>query len=117
MKELLSNLPNYPPETSSSQTTKQKAEHLDKRAVAQHQQSHNISAPAKVVYRNDDFSSRDTRVGGVDANAHGNIHVGGSSNSGSTSNSRRSRPVTAYDILQNNNALYGMVKQEDNEPR
>ena len=117
MKELLSNLPNYPPETSSTQTTKQKTEHSDKRAAAQHHQSHNISAPAKVVYRNEDFISRDTRMSGVDANAHGNMHVGGSSNVGSTSNSRRTRPVTAYDILQNNNALYGMVKQEENEPR
>lgn len=118
MKELLSNLPNYPPDTSSSQTTKQKPEDSDKHAVGQHHQSHNISAPAKVVYRNDDFSSRETRMSGIDGNVHGNIHGGSSSTSGgSTSNSRRTRPVTAYDILPNNNSLYGMVKQEENEPR
>ena len=120
MKELLSNLPNYPPETSSTSqqnNTKQKTEHADKRGATQHHQSHNISAPAKVVYRNDDVKSRDTRMGGVDVNAQANIHAGGSSNAGLTSNSRRTRPVTAYDILQNNNALYGMVKQEENDPR
>ena len=117
MKELLSNLPNYPPGTSSSQTTKQKPEHSDKHAVGQHHQSHNISAPAKVVYRNDDFSSRDTRISEVDGNVHGSIHGGSSSTGGSTSISRRTRPVTAYDILPNNSALYGMVKQEENEPR
>ena len=113
LKELLSNLPRYPPETASSQAAiKQKPEHTDKH-VAQHQ-SHNISAPAKVVYRNEDFLSRATRMGGVDP-SQGSGH-GGSSGS-TTSSSRRTRPVTAYDILQNNNTFYGTGKVDDGNLR
>ena len=115
LKELLSNLPNYPPEMASqSTTTKQQQEqqqHIDNHG-GQHQ-PHNISAPAKVVYRNDDFVSRENRLAGVDPSQGNDVHNGGST----SSSSRRARPVTAYDILQNNNALYGMTKSEEKDPR
>ena len=92
LKELLSNLPNYPPETSTSQVSKKKTEHSEKPSGQQH--PHNISAPAEVVRRNEDLFSRGNHMRGVDPSSAG-ISV---ANNTSTS-SRRARPVTAYDIL------------------
>ena len=113
LKELLSNLPRYPPNPPpSSQAIKTRPEQSDE-LVTQHQ-SHNVSAPAKVVYRNDDFLSRENRMSGVE-------HLQGSgherSSAGTTSSSRRNRPVTAYDILQNNKNFYGRGNVDDSNPR
>ena len=75
----------------------------------QHQQ-HNVSAPAKVVYRNEDFVSRTHRTSIPDPSQVS----GHSGNSGGTaSSSRRVRPLTAYDILLNSNNSYGVGKADD----
>ena len=92
LKELLSNLPNYPPEANASQGPKNKTDHSEKSSGQQ--QPHNISAPAEVVYRNEDIFLRGNRMSAIDPTT-GGVLVSNSA----TASSRRARPVTAYDLL------------------
>ena len=108
LKELLSNVPNYPPETSP-QAAKQKTERQEKHSSGH--PSHNISAPAKVVHRNDDALSRDNRVdGGLDSLQPASTAIRGGEGNGA-SNSRKVRPLTTYDMLHNSSAAYGVVQK------
>ena len=102
LKELLSNLPNYPPESNTSQGSKNKTDHSEKSSVQQ--QPHNISAPAEVVQRNEDIFLRGNRMSAIDPTT-GGVLVSNSA----TASSRRARPVTAYDIL--NDPRYVNVDQ------
>ena len=108
LKELLSNVPNYPPETSP-QAAKQKSERQEKHSSGH--PTHNISAPAKVVHRNDDALSRDNRVdGGLDSLQPAATAIRGGEGNG-VSNSRKVRPLTTYDMLHNSSAAYGVVQK------